>query len=107
MTTPDPSDAAALLARLEAVEDSVQAIQFTHMVRVEAVTSGLGIVHGQVRRIEQELTGFRAEATAQLGALATEQDAQGAKLDALNTKVEALDSKVDEILRRLPPAAGQ
>lgn len=88
MTTPDPSHPAdpALLARIEAVEVSVQEIRFQHLVKVDATQNGLGIVYGQVQRIQQELTGFRAEVAAHM---------------------EAQDVKLDEILRRLPPAAGQ
>jgi hypothetical protein len=96
MAHPDPSPTpaeAGLLARLEAVEDSVQQTRFVDSVKIDAVQNGLGIVYSQLQRVQQEMTGFRAETTAHLAAQDTKLDEHGALLA--------------EILRRLPPPASQ
>jgi archaellum component FlaC len=79
MSTPNPSqsfDTAAVMARLKAVETtvhavetSVQEIRFQHIVKIDAVQSGLGILYGQLQHVQQEVTGFRAEMVTELGDL--------------------------------------
>ncbi len=68
------------------MEVSVQEIRFQHIVKIDALQSGLGIVYGQMQHLQQEVTGFRAEVTAHLA---------------------QQDTVLAEILRRLPPPADQ
>jgi hypothetical protein len=91
-----------VLDRLTHVEDAVQEIRFVYMSKTDAQTAGLGILHAQQQRLQQEMSGFRAEVAAHLGSvdtrlesLETEQARQGQKLDQVQTTLA-------EVLRRLP-----
>jgi hypothetical protein len=86
MATPEaPRD---VESRLTQVEDAVQEFRFVHQVRVDAATNGMGILYAGQQRLEHMVMGFRAEVTAELETIKTEQARQGGLLA--------------EILRRLP-----
>lgn len=104
---PEPLDPAAVMARLEAVEVSVQEIRFQHIVKVDAVQNGLGILYGRMQLIEQELTGFRAEAAAEFGVLKGDVSELKSDADTLKDDMVSVKDSLAEILRRLPPPADQ
>lgn len=93
MGTPEASR--DLHERLVRVEDAAQEFRFIHLVKTDAQTNGMGTLYAQQRRLQEELSGFRAEATAEFEAIKTEQARQGEKL-------ASIESAVAEILRRLP-----
>ena len=83
-----PEQPPHLEERVTRVEGAVQEIRFVYMAKTDAQSNGMGILYAGQQRLEQMLMGFRAEATAELETIKTEQARQGEILT--------------EILRRLP-----
>jgi hypothetical protein len=50
------------------------------MVKTDAQTAGLGMLHAQQQRIQHELLGFRAEVAVELEGIKAEQARQGEML---------------------------
>jgi chromosome segregation ATPase len=67
-----PEDSQELLHRLTCAEDAVQRFEFIHLVKTDAQTAGLGILYAQQRRMQEELSGFRAEVTTELETIKSE-----------------------------------
>lgn len=95
-TVGDPRD---VESRLTGVEDAVQRFEFTHMVKTDAISNGMGILYAGQQRLEHMVTGFRMEVAAELGSLRADVDA---KFGAVNARLEAIESTLAEVLRRLP-----
>jgi peptidoglycan hydrolase CwlO-like protein len=82
-----------LARRLDELEDSVYEIRFQHMVKVDAMSSGVGVLYAQHKHLQHELTGFRAEATAHLTALKA--DIATLKTDMTEVKTDVTTLKTD------------
>lgn len=84
-----------LLDRLTNAEDAVQRFEFIHMVKVDACTAGLGILYAGQKRLQEEVSGFRAETAAEFGSLRSE-------VESVKSKLTTIESSLAEVLRRLP-----
>jgi hypothetical protein len=81
--------------RLTAVEDAVEKSEFMRIVGANA---------GKVRqqRMQQELSGFRAETAAHLGSVDTRLESIEAEQSRQGEKLTAIEAALAEVLRRLP-----
>jgi hypothetical protein len=88
------ADYAALEARVAEIEQ-----QLRHILpaKIDAVSYGLGRLHGEVQDFRGEMTEFRGETRMQL-------ERQGEQLDSLTTRMDRHGELLEAILRRLPSA---
>jgi hypothetical protein len=100
MATPDVS--AEFLDRLVTVEDAIQHFKFVHMIKTDATTNGLAMLHAQQRRLQEELSGFRGEVAAHLGSVDTRLESIEAEQSRQGEKLTAIEAALAEVLRRLP-----
>lgn len=104
--TPVPSH--ELHERLVSVEDAAQEFRFIHLVKTDAQTAGMGVLYSQQQRIQQELSGFRAEVAAELETVKNDLAAVKDELTAVKDDVATVRAEqarqgemLAEILRRL------
>jgi hypothetical protein len=83
------------LDRLVTVEDAIQHFKFVHMIKTDATTNGLAMLHAQQRRLQEELSGLRGEVTAHLGSVDT-------RLESIEAEQARQSEMLAEVLRRLP-----
>lgn len=87
-------------------EDAVQRFEFIHIVKTDAQTAGLAMLWAQQKRMQEELSGFRAEVAAEFGALKSEFGAlrsdTSAEFASVRAELDGMKATLTEILRRLP-----
>jgi outer membrane murein-binding lipoprotein Lpp len=96
MSTPQTTEP-KLEERVSQLEVSVQEIRFHHMAKFDAMSYGLAVLHSQHEHLQQELTGFRAEATAHLTALKTDITGLTTDVTDLKTHVTGLTTDVTDL----------
>jgi hypothetical protein len=90
------------LDRLTRAEDAIQHFKFVHMIKTDATTNGLAMLHAQQRRLQEELSGFRGEVTAHLGSVDTRLESIEVEQARQGEKLTAIEAALAEVLRRLP-----
>lgn len=78
----------------------MQRFEFTHQVKTDSLTAGLGVLYAQQQRLQQELAGFRAEVAVEFETVKTdiaqvraEQVRQGEELAVLQVAVAEVQSE--------------
>ena len=64
--------------------------------------TSLGILYAQQQRMQQELSGFRAEVAAEFGVVKADLEAVKAEQARQGEKLDAVQATLAEVLRRLP-----